>query len=149
MRSRTSGDERAEWFVASPARYILNGLGEVLHVRHRLGVAQLDRPLVVLSCAAPARGYALSILVHHTERADGVGMILRRGLLDPCPRLLVVHIHTVALVVHEADLLLARSITPLGTDLIRRHRSRVVDRHTQAPVVDATNELGCHKVALV
>ena len=26
----------------------------------RLGVAQLDRPLVVLSCAAPARGHALS-----------------------------------------------------------------------------------------
>ena len=131
------------------ARYILNGLGEALHVLHRHGVAEPDRPLVVLSCAAPARGHALSLEVHHTELADGGGIILRRGLLDPWQRLRIVHIHTVAEVVHDADLVLARSVTPLGTDLVRRHRSRAVDRHALAPVVDAANERGCFDVALV
>ena len=68
----------------------LNVLGEVLHVLHRLSAcAQLDRPLVELSCAAPARGHALSVHVQPPERADGVGMILSRGLLEPCPCLLV------------------------------------------------------------
>ena len=135
--------------VASPARYILNGLGEGLHGLHRLGAAQLDRPLGVLSCAAPARGHALSDIVHHTELADGGGLILRRGLLDPWQRLRVVHIHTDAIAVHVADLPLAASVTPLGTDLVRRHRPRVVDRHALAPVVDAANERGCVDVALV
>ena len=129
--------------------YLLNGLGEGLHFLRRLGAAQLDRPLVVLSCAAPARGHALSVVVHPTELADGCGIILRRGLLDPWQRLRVVHIHTAALVVHGADLMLAHSVTPLGTDLVRRHRSRVVDRHALAPVVDAANKLGCFNVALV
>ena len=131
------------------ARYLLNVLGEGLHVRHRVGVTQLDRPLVVLSCAAPARGRALSVEVHRTELADRAGMILSRGLLDPWPRLLVVHIDTLAIVVHHADQILAISVTPLDADLVRRHRSRVVDSHALAPEIDAANELGCFNVALV
>ena len=129
------------------ARYLLDGIGEALHVLHRLGVAQLDRPLEVLSCAAEARGHALSLEVHHSEQTDGDGRILSRGLLEPCPRLLVVHI--VAIVVHHADHILAISVTPLGTDLERRHRSRVIDRHALAPDVDAANEPGRFDVALV
>ena len=81
--------------------------------------------------------------------ADGLEMTLRHGLLDPWQRLRVVHIHTEAIAVHVADLPLAHSVTPLGTDLARRHRSRVVDRHALAPEVDAANELGCPNVALV
>ena len=135
--------------IASLARYLSNVAGKDLHVLHRHGVAQLDRPLVVLSCAAPARGHALSLVVHRTERADGAGMILRRGLLDPWQRLRVVRIHTEAIVVHGAELPLAVSVTPLGSDLVRRHRSRLVDRHTLAPVVDAANEPDCLNVALV
>jgi len=135
--------------VPSPARYRLNGPGEGLHIHHRRGVAQLDRPRVVLSSAAVARGHALSLVVHHTELADGVGLILRRGLLDPWQRLRVVHIHTVAIVVHGADLVLAESVNPLSTDLVRRHRSREVDRHALPPEVDVANEHGCIDVALV
>ena len=75
--------------------------------------------------------------------------ILRRGLLDPWQRLRVVYIHTLAIVVHEADLPLAHSVTPHATDLVHRHRSRVVDRHALAPDVDAANELGRFDVALV
>ena len=134
---------------ASLARYPLNGPGEVLYVLHRRGAAQVDRPRAVLSCAAQARGHAISVAVHRTELADGGGLILRRGLLDPWQRLRVVHIHTVAVVVHAADLPLARSVTLLSTDLVRRHRSREVDRHALAPVVDAANERGCFDVALV
>ena len=111
----------------------MNGLGEGLHVLHRLGIAQLDRPLPVLACAAPARGHALSVGVHNPKLGDGGGIILSRGLLDPRQPLLVVHIDTVAVVVHEAELVLAESVTPLGTDLVRRHRSRVVDSHALAP----------------
>ena len=118
------------------ARYRLNGPGEGLHVLRRLGIAQLDRPLVVLSCAAVTRGHAFSVAVHRPELGDGFGMILSRGLLDPRQRLLVVHVDTQAKEVHYADLVLARSVTPLGTDLGRRHRPRVVDRHALAPVVD-------------
>mmetsp|Transcript_34316 Transcript_34316/g.79329 ORF Transcript_34316/g.79329 Transcript_34316/m.79329 type:complete len:421 (+) Transcript_34316:3-1265(+) len=73
MMSRTS-DDGAEHLVASLDRYLLNGLVEVLHVLHRPGVAQLDRPLPVLSCAAPARGHALSVEVHHTECPECVGI---------------------------------------------------------------------------
>ena len=135
--------------IASLARYLLNAPGEVLHVLHRIGVAQLDRPLPVLSCAAPAWGHTLSGEVHETEPAGGVGIILRRGLLEPCPRLLVVHIDTMAIVVHHADHILAHSVTPLGTDLERRHRLRVVDRHAVPPEVGHANERGCTKVALV
>ena len=76
-------------------------------------------------------------------------MILSYGLLEPCPRLLVVHIHTEALDVHAADLVLGRSFTPLGTDLVRRHRLRVVDRRALAPVVDAAKGLGRVDVALL
>ena len=136
--------------VASPARYLLNGLGEVLHVLHRRVIAQLYRPLEILSCAAPARGHAISAAVQHTERADGFGKFLRRGLLDPWQRLRVVLIHTAAFAVHVADLVLAPSVTPLGTvDLVRRHRSRVVDRHALAPEVDGANERGRFDMALV
>ena len=131
------------------ACYLLSGLGDVPNAFRRLGAAQLDRPLVVLSCAAPARGHALSVGVHHTELADGVGMILRRGLLDPWHRLRVVHIHTAAIVVHEADHMLAHSVTRLGTNLERRHRSQVVDRHAEAPVADHAKLHGCTNVALV
>ena len=134
---------------ASLAPYLLNGLGEVLHVLHRVGVAQPDRPLVVLSCAAKARGHAQSVEVHRTELADGAGLVLRRGLLDPWQRLRVVHIHTDAAAVHVADLPLARNVAPFGTDLVRRHRTRVVDRPALAPVVDAANEPGRFDVALV
>ena len=128
--------------------YLLNVPGEGPHVLHRQGVAQPDRPLVVLSCAAKARGHAQSVSVHRTELADGLGVILRRGLLDPWQRLRVVYIDTFTIVVHETNLPLAQSVTPLGTDLERRHRSRAVDRHTLARVVDHTKVLGCLDVAL-
>ena len=137
------------WSGCSPARYILNGHGEGLHVLYRVEAAQPDRSLEVLPCAAPARGHAVSFEVHPTELADGPIIILRRGLLDPSQRLRVVHIHTEAVVVHAADHPLAQSVTPLGSDFIRRHRSRVVDRHALAPVVDAASELGRFDVALV
>ena len=135
--------------VASVDRYRLNFPGEALHVPHCLRTAQSDRPLVVVSCAAQARGHALSGVVHPTELTDGGGKILSRGLLDSWQRLRVVHIHTVAFEVHPADLPLAHTITPLGTDLIRRHRSRVVDRHALTPAVNAANEIGRFGVALV
>ena len=128
----------------SATRYICDALGEGLYVLHRLGLPQLDRSLVELSCAAPARGHAFAVEVHSSELADGVVIILSRGLLDPCPCLLVGHSDAVALVVHQADLPLAQSsVTPLGTDLVRRHRSRVVDRHALAPVVDAADGQSC------
>jgi len=123
------------------ARYRLNVPGEELHVLHRVGITQLDRPLVVLSCAAPARGHAFSVAVHPPELADGVRIILSRGLLDPRQRLLVVHVDTPARVVHGANLVLAHRVTPLATDLERRHRPRVVDHHALAPVVDEANAL--------
>ena len=123
-------------------------MSESLHILHRHGAAQLDRPLVVLSCAAPARGHALSVAVHVPELADGVGLILRCGLPKPWQRLLVVHLDAEAIVVHVADRVLAISVTPLRTDLVRRHRSRVVDRRTLPPEVDFTNDPGCFNVAL-
>ena len=76
-------------------------------------------------------------------------MILSRGLLEPWPCLLVVHSDTVAKVVHVTDLRLAFSVTPFGTDLVRRHRPRVVDRHAFAPEVDGADGLSCKDVALV
>ena len=132
----------------SAPRYICDALYEVLHVLHRLGVAQLDRPLPELSCAAPARGHAVTLEVHHPELADGVGIILSRGLLEPCPSLLVVHGDTAAIAVHEAKLMLALSVTRLGTDLVRRHRPWVVDRHAFAPVVHVADGPSCEGVAL-
>ena len=134
--------------MTSLARYRLNAPGEDLHVLHRVGTAQLDRPLVMLSCAAPARGHALSVAVHHPERADGGGIILSRGLLEPRQRLLVVHIDTLAIVVHGADLILAHHVTPLATDLVRRHRPRVVDRHALAPEVGGADGQSGFDVAL-
>ena len=94
------------------ARYRLNVPSEDLHVLHRHGAAQLDRPRVVLSCAAPARGHALSVAVHRPELDDGAGTILSRGLLDPWQRLCVIRIHTEASVVRVADLPLALSVPP-------------------------------------
>jgi hypothetical protein len=135
--------------IASLACHLLNGLGEDLHVLHRTGVAQLDRPLPVLACAAKARGHALSVEVYVTKLLKGLGLILRRGLLEPWPRLRVVHIDTVAVVVHHAEHILAHRVTPLGSDLERRHHSRVVDRHAEAPVVPPANVPGCLNVALV
>ena len=122
---------------------LLDVLVELLHALHRLGVAQLDRPLVELSCAAPARDDAVTCVVHIPELVDGVGMILSRGLLDPWPCLLIVHGDTLAMAVHVADLKLAHSVTRLGSDLVRRHRPRVVDRHAFAPVVDVADGLSC------
>ena len=130
------------------ARYQLNGLGEGLHDLRRRRAAQLNRPLVVLSCAPPAQGHTLPREVHKTEPVGGVGLILSRGLLEPCHRLLVVLVHTAAIVVHHAEHTLALSVTPLGTDPVRRHRSWVVDRHTLARVVDHANVHGCMNVAL-
>ena len=54
----------------------------------------------------------MSSHVHRPELGDGFGMILSRGLLGPWQRLLVVHIDTVAKVVHVADLILAPRFTP-------------------------------------
>ena len=130
------------------ARYRLNVLSEDLHVLHRLGMAQLDRPLVVLSCAAVTRGHAFSVAVHRPELANGAGIILSRGLLDPRQRLLEVHVDTAAKVVHHADLVLEHRATPLGTDLGRRHRPRVVDRHALAPEVDEAEARSRFGVAL-
>ncbi len=48
--------------------YHLNSLGEFLHILHRLAAAQLDRPLDVLSCAAPARGYIRDVGVDDLEK---------------------------------------------------------------------------------
>ena len=73
---------------------------------------------------------------------------MSRGLLDSCPCLLIVHGDTAALAVHAADLKLAQSVTRLGSDLKRRHRPRVVDRHAFAPVVDVTDGTSCPDVAL-
>ena len=70
----------------SLARYRLNVLGDDLLGFHRLRIAQLDRPLVELPCAAPARGHTLSVGVHRPELAEGGGVILSRGLLDPRQR---------------------------------------------------------------
>ena len=86
--------------------------------------------------------------MHHPELADGVGLILSRGLLEPWPSLLIVHGDTFALEVHDADLKLARSVTRLGSDLVRRHRPRVVDRHAFAPVVRVADGRSCEDVAL-
>ena len=105
----------------SLARYILNAFSENLHVLHRVGAAQLDRPPVVLSCAAKARGHAVSFDAHPAEHVEGVGIILSRGLLEPCQRLRVVHIDTTALAVHAADLVLAHRVTPLSADLVPHH----------------------------
>ena len=103
---------------------------------------------VVLSCAAPARGHALSVGVYRPKLADGGGLILRRGLLDPRQRLLGVHIDTLSLAVHGAALPLAQSVTPLATDLVRRHRSPVVDRHALAPEVGGADTQSRFDVAL-
>ena len=147
-----SDDSRyAVWEMMKEAggvAHLLNAPGESLHVVHRLGVAQLDRSLVELSCTAPARGHALPVIVHHPELADGVGIILSRGFLVPCPCQLVVHVDTEALVVHAAELMLARSMTRLGTDLVRRHRPRVVDRHAFSGETDIGDGLSCFGVAL-
>ena len=102
---------------------------------------------LVLPCVAPARGRAPSVGVHSPELADSVGLILSRGLLDPRQCLLVVHVHTLALAVHGADLPLARNFTPL-TDLVRRHRPRVVDRHALAPEVGGADTQSRFDVAL-
>ena len=134
------------WLPVS--RYIYDVLGDDLHVLHRLGAAQLDRPLAELSCAAVARGHALTLEIHHPELADGLGMILSRGLLDPWPCLLIVHGNTLAHVVHVADLMLAHSVTRLGSDLVRSHRQREVDRHALAPGVHVADGLSCEDVAL-
>ena len=63
-------------------------------------------------------------------------------------RLVPADIDTKALVVHEADLVLVRIVTPLSADLVRHHRSRVVDRHALAPVEDAADEVRCEDVSL-
>ena len=88
--------------------------------------------------AAPARRHTASVTVHRPELTDGPGMSLGRGPLDPWQCLLVVHSDAAALAVHHADLILAQSVTPLATDLIRRHRPRVIPRHALAPEVDAS-----------
>ena len=134
--------------VALLARYLLNDLGDLLHALHRPGAAQLDRPLVVLSCAAAARGHASSGDVHFPKHADGIGIILSRGPLEPWQRLLVVHIDTDALVVHAPELILAPSVTRLSTDLVRCHRPRDVDCHALTPE-EVANGRRCSDVALV
>ena len=76
-------------------------------------------------------------------------MIVSRGLLKPHQRLLVVRrVDPLALVEHGAKLILADCVTPLGADLVRRHRPRVVDRRALAEVVDATDGLSSLDVAL-
>ena len=133
----------------SATRYICDASGEGLHVLHRHRVAQLDRPLVELSCAAPARGHALTLVIHRPELANGVGKLWSRGLLEPWPCLLEVHGDTAPpLEVYGADLALAQSLTRLGSDLVRRHRPRMVDRHAFAPVVRVADGLSCEDVAL-
>ena len=134
--------------VGSSTRYVCDALSEGLHVLHPLGLAQPDRPVEELSCAAPARDHTCAVAIYHSERSDGSGIILSRGLLEPWPCLLKVHGDTVALEVHEAKLMLAHSVTRLGTDLVCRHRPRVVARHALAPVVDGADGRGCLDVAL-
>ena len=143
--------QRVGWCTRRGTRlssHILDAHGEILHVPHRLGAAQLDRPLVVLLRTAAAQRCAPSVLVHHRELAGRVAPALSRGPLEPRPCLLEVHSDTAAVVVHRADLPLAQSITPLRTDLVRRHRSRVVDRDPFAPVVDGADGPSCFEVAL-
>ena len=134
--------------MAFPTRYICDVPGESLHVFHRLGVAERDRPLEELSCAAEARGHALTLEIHQPELAEGVGIILSRDLLEPWPCLLEVHGDTFAIAVHHADLPLAQSVTRLGSDLVPRHRLQVVDRHALAPVAHIADALSSEDVAL-
>ena len=49
---------------------------------------------------------------------------------------------------HVAELILAQSVTRLGSDLVRRHRPRVVDGHAFAPEVDVADGRSCEDVAL-
>ena len=86
--------------------------------------------------------------MHRPELADGGGIILSRGLLEPWPCLLEVHGDTLAKVVHAAHLMLAQSVTRLGSDLVRRHRPRVVDCHAFAPEVDVADGRSGEDVAL-
>ena len=74
--------------------------------------------------------------------------MLSRGFLAPWPCLLVVHGDTPAVAVHGADLMLGRSPACLASDLARRHRPRVVDRHAFAPDVHVADGLSCEDVAL-
>ena len=92
---------------------------------------------------------ATSRLVHHAERADGTRLILGRGHLEILQRLRVIYRHTnAAKVVHVADVPLAASVPPLGTELVRRYRSRVVDRHALAKLVKSAKEPSCGGVSL-
>ena len=75
-------------------------------------------------------------------------MILSGGLLEPCQGLLKVHGDTEALAIHGAELMLAQSVTRLGSDLVRRHRPWVVDRHAFAKAVDVADGRSCEDVAL-
>ena len=45
--------------------------------------------------------------------------------------------------VYIADLRLAQSVTSLATNLVRRHRPRVIDRHAVAPEVDGADGQSC------
>ena len=142
MSTQEAGDRRR------CLRYLLNVLCEDLHGLHRLGVAQLDRPLVVHSCAAPRAGLSLAVVVYVAELVDCLGTILSRGLLEPRLRLLVVHGDALAVAVHAAELVLAAGVAPLGADHVRCHRPRVVDRHALAPEEDAADESRSEDVSL-
>ena len=128
--------------------YLLNVRCEALQILRRVGVTQLDRPLVVLSCAAPRAGLSFAQVVHHAELVECLGLILSRGLLEPRLRLLVVLGDALAVVVHVAERVLAEGVAPLGADHVRCHRPRVVDRHAVAPEEDAADECRCEDVSL-
>ena len=70
--------------------YLLNVVVQVIHVLHRLHVAQRDRTLEELMTATPARLLAEPSASHEPELPNRSGKILRRGLLKPHQRLLVV-----------------------------------------------------------
>ena len=70
--------------------YLLEDAVENFQVPGRQLVAQLNRPLVVLSGIAPAERSTVATKGHDAKAVNGQRIILSRGLLDPHQRLLVV-----------------------------------------------------------
>ena len=132
------------------ASYLLDFFTQDLHVSSRLRVAEVDRPLEVLSGTAPTRRLAKPFVSHGPQTDAGIRIVLSCGLPVPHQRLLVVQrVDSVALHrEHVAELILADGIAPLSADLVRRQRPRIVDRRALAPDVDATDEPSSLDVAL-
>ena len=81
---------KARVVAGARARYLLDVVSEVLHLRNRRLAPQSDRPLEELSGTKPARLLRLSEGSHEPEYYQSDRNSLSRGLLEPHPRLLVV-----------------------------------------------------------